>query len=133
METVQEQYVVDTKGKKLSVILSLERYERLMEDLHDLAIVAERRDGRQISLEEMKRRMKKDFRRLPKSVVEGVMTCIEKLKDEPFPHGVEKLEGTKRLYRVAVGDYRIVYEVDTQANQIMILHMRHHRDVYGAL
>ncbi|MBM4466601.1 MAG: hypothetical protein FJ014_13785 [Chloroflexi bacterium] len=60
METVQEQYVVDTKGKKLSVILSLERYERLMEDLHDLAIVAERRDEQPISFEEMKRRLKED-------------------------------------------------------------------------
>ena len=56
----QEQYVVDTKGKKLSVILSLERYERLMEDLHDLAIVAERQDEKPISFEEMKRRLKKD-------------------------------------------------------------------------
>jgi PHD/YefM family antitoxin component YafN of YafNO toxin-antitoxin module len=56
----QEQYVVDTKGKKLSVILSLERYERLMEDLHDLAIVAERRNEQPISFEEMKRRLKKD-------------------------------------------------------------------------
>ena len=44
MTMIQEQYVVDAKGKKLSVILSLERYERLMEDLHDLAVVAERRD-----------------------------------------------------------------------------------------
>ncbi len=60
MEMVQEQYVIDTKGKKLSVILSLERYERLMEDLHDLAIVAERRDEQPISFEEMKRRLKKD-------------------------------------------------------------------------
>jgi PHD/YefM family antitoxin component YafN of YafNO toxin-antitoxin module len=60
METVQEQYVVDTKGKKLSVILSLERYERLMEDLHDLAIVAERRDEKPISLEEMRRQLKED-------------------------------------------------------------------------
>jgi PHD/YefM family antitoxin component YafN of YafNO toxin-antitoxin module len=60
MEMVQEQYVVDTKGKKLSVILSLERYERLMEDLHDLAIVAERRNEQPISFEEMKRRLKKD-------------------------------------------------------------------------
>jgi len=60
MEMVQEQYVVDTKGKKLSVILSLERYERLMEDLHDLAVVAERRDEQPISFEEMKRRLKKD-------------------------------------------------------------------------
>ncbi|MFH1906730.1 MAG: hypothetical protein ABIL11_05000 [Chloroflexota bacterium] len=57
---VQEQYVVDTKGKKLSVILSVERYERLMEDLHDLAIVAERRDEKPISFDEMKRRLKKD-------------------------------------------------------------------------
>lgn len=60
IEMVQEQYVIDTKGNKLSVILSLERYERLMEDLHDLAIVAERRDEKPISFEEMKRRLKKD-------------------------------------------------------------------------
>lgn len=60
MEIVQEQYVIDAKGKKLSVILSLERYKRLMEDLHDLAVVAERRDEQPISFEEMKRRLKKD-------------------------------------------------------------------------
>jgi len=60
MEMMQEQYVVDIKGKKLSVILSLERYERLMEDLHDLAVVAERRNEQPISFEEMKRRLKKD-------------------------------------------------------------------------
>lgn len=60
MEMVQEQYVVDTKGKKLSVILSLERYGRLLENLHDLAVVAERRDEQPISFEEMKRRLKKD-------------------------------------------------------------------------
>ncbi len=38
----------------------------------------------------------KDFRRLPKSVVERVMKRIDKLNAEPFPHGVEKLEGTER-------------------------------------
>jgi len=57
---VQEQYVTDTKGKKLSVILSLERYQRLMEDLHDLAVVAERRKEQPISFDEMKRRLKKE-------------------------------------------------------------------------
>jgi len=75
----------------------------------------------------------KDFRRLPKSVVERVMKRIEKLKDEPFPHGVDKLETVERLYRIVVGDYRIVYEVVTQAKQIMILYVRHRRDVYRAL
>ena len=56
----QEQYVVDPKGKKTAVILSLKRYRELMEDLHDLATVAERRNERSISLDEMKRRLKKD-------------------------------------------------------------------------
>lgn len=60
MEIAQDQFVVDPKGKKTSVILSLERYERLMEDLHDLAIAAERRDEQLVSFDEMKRRLKKD-------------------------------------------------------------------------
>jgi len=56
----QEQYVVDINGKKTAVILSLKQYQKLLEDLHDLAIVAERRTERPISLEEMKLRLKKD-------------------------------------------------------------------------
>ena len=55
-----EHYVVDSKGRKTGVLLSMEQYERLLEDLHDLAVVAERRDEKTISLEELKRRLKKD-------------------------------------------------------------------------
>ncbi len=60
MDNMQEQYVTDAKGKKTGVILSLKKYQQLLEDLHDLAVVAERRDEEPISLEEMKRRLKKD-------------------------------------------------------------------------
>jgi hypothetical protein len=60
MATLQEQFVVDAKGKKTSVILSLKKYQRLMEDLHDLAVVAERRSEKPISLDDMKRRLKRD-------------------------------------------------------------------------
>ena len=56
----REQYVVDAKGRKTGVLLSMEQYEKLLEDLHDLAVVAERRDEKPISLEELKRRLKKD-------------------------------------------------------------------------
>jgi PHD/YefM family antitoxin component YafN of YafNO toxin-antitoxin module len=59
----QEQYVVDPRGRKTAVILSLKRYRELMEDLHDLAVVAERRKERAISLEEMKRRSSNHLRR----------------------------------------------------------------------
>jgi PHD/YefM family antitoxin component YafN of YafNO toxin-antitoxin module len=60
MTTLQEQYVIDTEGNKTAVILSLQRYEQLLEDLHDLAVVAERREEKPISLEEMKRRLRED-------------------------------------------------------------------------
>jgi PHD/YefM family antitoxin component YafN of YafNO toxin-antitoxin module len=60
MMTSQEQYVIDTEGNKTAVILSLQRYEQLLEDLHDLAVVAERREEKPISLEEMKRRLRED-------------------------------------------------------------------------
>lgn len=56
----QEQYVVDPNGKRTAVILSVKRYQELMEDLHDLAVVAERRKERTISLDAMKRRLKND-------------------------------------------------------------------------
>jgi len=57
---VQEQFIVDTKGKKTGIILPLKLYQKLREDLHDLSVVAERRVEQPISLEEMKRLLKRD-------------------------------------------------------------------------
>lgn len=54
------QYVVDAKGNKTAVILSIKRYRKLLEDLHDLAVVAERRDEVPITLAELRRRLKDD-------------------------------------------------------------------------
>ena len=60
--SVVEKFVVDSKGRKTGVVLSLKRYKKLLEDLHDLAVVAERRSESTISFAEMKRRLKKDGR-----------------------------------------------------------------------
>ena len=57
-KVAREQYVVDRMGKKKGVILPLAQYQKLLEDLHDLAVVAERRNERPISLKEMRRRLK---------------------------------------------------------------------------
>jgi hypothetical protein len=58
--SVAEQFVVDHEGKKTGVILPLRDYQKLQEDLHDLAVVAERRSEKPISAAEMKRRLKRD-------------------------------------------------------------------------
>ena len=51
------QCVVNAQGKKTGVLLSLTQYQKLLEDLHDLAVIAERRNEEPISLEEMQRRL----------------------------------------------------------------------------
>ena len=56
----QAQFVVNVQGKKTGVLLSLKHYQKLLEDLHDLAVIAERRDEEPISLEEMQRRLQHD-------------------------------------------------------------------------
>ena len=53
----KERYIIDGAGRRREVILPLRAYEKLIEDLHDLAIVAERRDEETVSLAEMKRRL----------------------------------------------------------------------------
>jgi len=51
------QYVVDENGEKVAIILPIEEYEKMKEDLHDLAIVAERRNEKTISFDELKRKL----------------------------------------------------------------------------
>lgn len=60
MKPASERYVVDDDGSRTAVILPVEEYEHLLEDLHDLAVVAERREENPISLEEMRKRLGKD-------------------------------------------------------------------------
>jgi hypothetical protein len=54
------QYVTDAKGRKTSVILPVETYEEMIEDIQDLIAVAERRKEKTVSLAAMKKRLKKD-------------------------------------------------------------------------
>jgi hypothetical protein len=54
------QYVTDEKGERCAVMLSLEDYERMLEDLADLAIVAERREEPAISHQDFISELKRD-------------------------------------------------------------------------
>jgi hypothetical protein len=51
------QFLTDGDGRKISVVLPVQDYEELMEDISDLAAVAERRDDERIPLEEVKKRL----------------------------------------------------------------------------
>ncbi|MEK6681981.1 MAG: hypothetical protein AABY79_08465 [Nitrospirota bacterium] len=54
------QFIIDESGVKKAIILLMEDYEELLEDIHDLAVIAERKDEPSISLDELKKRLKAD-------------------------------------------------------------------------
>jgi PHD/YefM family antitoxin component YafN of YafNO toxin-antitoxin module len=57
---VKRQYIVNESGKKTFVVLSVKDYNRLLEDIKDLAAIAERRNEPLISLEELEKDLKAD-------------------------------------------------------------------------
>jgi mRNA interferase RelE/StbE len=76
--------------------------------------------------------VEKDLAALPKATARRALARIEKLAENPFASAI-KLSGAEKLYRVRVGDYRIVYEIDAASKLIVIHYVRHRRDVYRSL
>ena len=60
MPNNQAQFIVNAAGRKTGVLLSIKQYEKLLEDLHDLAVIAARREEEPMPLEEVKRRLQQD-------------------------------------------------------------------------
>lgn len=56
--------------------------------------------------------------------------AIEALEENPRPSGCVKLAGDENLYRIRVGDYRIVYEIRDSVLIVTIIKVRHRREVY---
>jgi hypothetical protein len=60
MAESREQFIVDDKGRKTKVLLPIKHYEKLLEDLHDLAVVAERKSEEPVAFEQVAKRLKQD-------------------------------------------------------------------------
>ena len=72
----------------------------------------------------------RDLRRLPHDPFERVNERILSLCEYPRPHGVRKLAGAQEGWRVRVGDYRILYQIDDDAQTMTIVRVKHRRDAY---
>jgi hypothetical protein len=59
-EKYSPKFVINEAGKKSMVLLRMDVFENLIEDLHDLAIVAERREAKRSSYEEFRTELKKE-------------------------------------------------------------------------
>jgi mRNA interferase RelE/StbE len=75
----------------------------------------------------------RDFRALAEDVRRRLRPRIDALAENPRPHGVETLEGEKNLYRIRVGDYRIIYQIRDDVLVVLIVRIGHRREVYRNL
>ncbi|MDJ0899633.1 MAG: type II toxin-antitoxin system RelE/ParE family toxin [Xenococcus sp. MO_188.B8] len=55
---------------------------------------------------------------------------IDALATEPRPEGVVKLKGEENLYRIRVGDYRVIYNVQDDRLLVLVVKVGHRGDVY---
>jgi mRNA interferase RelE/StbE len=78
----------------------------------------------------IKRSAERDLRRLPRALFERVNERILSLRDDPRPHGVRKLVGALEGWRIRVGDYRILYQIDDDAQTVTIVRVKHRREAY---
>jgi mRNA interferase RelE/StbE len=73
----------------------------------------------------------KDLQRLPAPAVKKITVAIDGLADDPKPVGVKKLKDSNEdLYRIRVGDYRVIYVVDDVIRIVNIRRIGHRKDIY---
>lgn len=75
------------------------------------------------------RRGQGELKKLPLESYERVKEAIRRLSEEPRPSGCKKLAG-REGWRIRVGDYRVIYEIDDKAEVITVLHLGRRRNIY---
>lgn len=72
----------------------------------------------------------RDFKALDGSIRGRIARRIDSLAENPLPSGIKKIEGEDELYRLRVGDYRVLYQVRGKVLWVLIVGVGHRRDVY---
>ncbi len=72
----------------------------------------------------------KNLDKVPFPFRRRILDCMKELRNDPRPAGVVKLAGDDNLWRIRVGNYRVVYEIHDDRLIILVLRVAHRKDVY---
>ena len=75
------------------------------------------------------RRAQKELSKLSVDMYERVKKSIISLGTNPRPGGCKKLTA-REGWRIHVGDYRVIYEINDRAKNVTVLHIGHRKDIY---
>ncbi len=76
------------------------------------------------------RSARRELEHLDAGVARRIISRIETLASNPRPPGCVKLQGADDLWRIRVGDYRVIYSIDNDARIVDISAVRHRSDAY---
>jgi mRNA interferase RelE/StbE len=72
----------------------------------------------------------REFRKLATELQKRIGRRIDKLATDPRPDGVKKLSDGS--YRIRIGDYRVLYQIQDTQLLIVVIRVRNRKDAYGA-
>lgn len=79
---------------------------------------------------EISRGALKQLKKLSADIREKIEVKIQALAEEPLPDGVVKLKDTENGYRIRVGNYRILYQIQDYVLVVTVVKIGHRREVY---
>ncbi len=77
----------------------------------------------------IQRRAQREIDGLPSQVFDRLVAVVNALAENPTPHGCVRLRG-REGWRIRVGDYRVLYNIDKEEHTVTVVHVGHRRDVY---
>ena len=77
-----------------------------------------------------KRSAQKELKSLDKKMILKILESVEGLAKNPYPLGSKKLKGAEFIYRIRLGDYRVIYSIESDILTIEIIKIGHRRDIY---
>lgn len=77
-----------------------------------------------------KNSVEEDLRKIPNECIPRIFLAIEKLSMDPFPYDTQKIAGAESLYRIRVGEYRIIYRVLHESREVIVFYKRHRSVTY---
>ena len=78
----------------------------------------------------IKKKAEKELLRLQRNEIIKIREAINRLAENPRPHGSKKLTGSINEYRLRVGDYRILYTINDHIITIYIFKVAHRKEAY---
>lgn len=78
----------------------------------------------------LERAAERDLRRLSVENFQRIASRIKRLAGDPRPSGCRKITGSESDWRIRVGDYRVIYEIDDKARSVKVMRVRHRREAY---